>query len=60
MENGWNSKRTADGATAETRGTKKNGGHVKRMIVLNRLRQDAEGFARIVTMNSCSISPEAI
>jgi hypothetical protein len=39
---------------------KKNGGHVKRMIVLNRLRQDAEGFARIVTMNSCSISPEAI
>jgi hypothetical protein len=39
---------------------KKHGGHVKRMIVLNRLRQDAEGFARIVTMNSCSISPEAI
>jgi hypothetical protein len=39
---------------------KKNGGHVKRMIVLNRLRQDAEGFARIVTMNSCTISPEAI
>jgi len=39
---------------------KKNGGHVKQMIVLNRIRQDAEGFARIVTMNSCSISPEAI
>jgi hypothetical protein len=39
---------------------KKNGGHVKRMIVLNRLRQDAKGFARIVTMNFCSISPEAI
>ena len=39
---------------------KKNGGHVKRMIVLNRLRQDAEGFARIDTMNSCLISPEVI
>jgi hypothetical protein len=60
MANECNSKRTAaNGATtAETK--KKAFGHVKRLVVLNRLSQVAILFAKDVTMNLCAISQQSI
>jgi hypothetical protein len=61
MANGRNSKRTAaNGATTAETKKKKAFGHVKRLVVLNRLSQVAILFAKDVTMNLCAISQQSI
>jgi hypothetical protein len=61
MANGRNSKRmAANGATTAETKKKKTFGHVKQLVVLNRLSQVAILFAKDVTMNLCAISPQSI
>lgn len=60
MENGKISKRPADSATAASKQSKKKGGHAKRMIVINRLRQDVVGVARVVSKHFPQLFPKLI